>query len=154
MSDQKFSINSQVISINISDGGIPKYPKDSIQITKAGLLGDKHNHEKHYRLIQAVSIQDIEKLTELKEDGYDLLPGATGENLTVENLDVNNLALGTLLKFSGGVVLKLSKVRNPCYVLDCIDPNLKKDIDGRCGMYAEVVKEGVLNCNEQILLDV
>ncbi|VAW19961.1 hypothetical protein MNBD_BACTEROID05-751 [hydrothermal vent metagenome] len=154
MSDQEFSMNPQVISINISDGGIPKYPKDSIQITKAGLFGDKHNHEKHYRVIQAVSIQDIEKLTELKEDGYDLLPGATGENLTVQNLNVNNLEVGALLKFSGGVVLKLSKVRKPCYVLDSIDPKLKEDIDGRCGMYAEVVKEGVLSCNEQILLDI
>lgn len=140
----------QVISINISGGGIPKYPIESVYIKEGGLQGDGHNHEKHYRSNQAVSLQDIERLIDLSQEGYKLCAGATGENLTLSNLDVNNLPVGTWLKFSGGVVIELSKVRQPCYVLDSIDPRLKSDILGRCGYYAKVIKEGSLSVYETI----
>src|SRR5688572_8379521 len=106
----KFNDNlPRVISINVSNGGIPKKPIDSVYVRSAGLEGDGHNHEKHYRPIQAVSLQDIEKLNELRGEGYLLYPGATGENVTVTNLDINALPLGTRLEFSGGVVIELSK---------------------------------------------
>lgn len=139
-----------VLSINISKGGIPKYPIDSVHITAAGLEGDGHNHEKHYNRIQAVCLQDIEMLDQLREEGYPLYAGTTGENLTVWNLNVNDLPLGTMLEFSGGVILELSKVRKPCYVLDAIDPKLKEDIVGRCGTYAKVLKEGTISVGDII----
>ena len=140
----------KVVSINISQGGIPKRPIDAVRISFAGLEGDGHNHAKHYRPEQAVSFQDIEKLAELREEGYALFCGTTGENINVCNLDVNALPVGTILSFAGGVQLEISKVRHPCYVLDAIDPRLKEVIAGRCGMYARVIKEGVLAVGETI----
>jgi len=139
-----------VLSINISKGGIPKLPIDSVHINAAGLEDDGHNHEKHYNYIQAVCLQDIEMLDQLREEGYPLYAGTTGENLTVRNLNVNDLPLGTILEFSGGVNLELSKVRKPCYVLDAIDSKLKENIVGRCGMYANVLKEGTIRVGDII----
>ena len=139
-----------VLSINISKGGIPKLPVASIRVTSAGLAGDGHNHAKHNTPFQAVCIQDLEKLEELSQDGYILSPGQAGENLTVKNLNVNSLPAGTILEFSGGVILEISKVRKPCYVMDAIHPRLKEDAVGKHGMYAKVVKEGLLNINETI----
>jgi len=133
-----------VISINVSNGGIPKYPIDSVKVMVNGLEGDGHNHEKHYNPIQAVCLQDIEMLDQLRGEGYSLYAGTTGENLTVQNLNVNDLPLGTILKFSGGVILEISKVRKPCYVLDSINLKLKEDIMGRCGKYAKVVQKGII----------
>jgi len=141
---------AQIISLNTSPGGIPKYPRDSILITDTGLQGDGHNHAKHNNPIQAVCLQDVEKLDELCLEGYPLYPGATGENLTVRNLNVNSLTLGTELIFSSGVQLKISKVRQPCYVLDAINPKLKEDILGRCGMYAQVVNPGRVSVGDTI----
>lgn len=141
---------ARVVSINISKGGIPKNPVGTVFIRTGGLEGDGHNHDKHYRPMQAVSLQDLERLNELRAEGYELYPGATGENVTVANLDVNALPLGTRLEFDGGVVIELSKVRTPCYVLDSIDPKLKEDIVGRCGFYASVIKEGMLSTGEAI----
>lgn len=140
----------QIISINISQGGIPKLPVISTEVKFSGLAGDGHNHQKHYRPEQAVSLQDIEKLDELREEGYQLYAGATGENLTVKNLNVNDLPLGTVLKFSSGLALEISKIRKPCYVLDAIDPKLKEDIIGRCGMYARVIEEGAIEAEDFI----
>lgn len=142
--------NAEVVSINVSKGGIPKLPVESVHVRISGLEGDGHNHEKHYRLDQAVSLQDIEKLDEMRREGYPLSAGTTGENLTVRNLNVNGLPLGVILEFSGGVVLELRKVRQPCYVLDSIDPRLKKDIIGRCGYYAKVIREGFIKQGETI----
>lgn len=134
----------RVLSINISPGGIPKFPVASVRITERGLEGDGHDHQKHYRLEQAVSLQDIEMLKELQQEGYPLEAGTTGENLTVCALHVNRLPIGTRLAFDGGVVLEVSKIRKPCYVLDSINPQLKKDIVDRCGIYAKVISEGTL----------
>jgi MOSC domain-containing protein YiiM len=141
---------ARVISINVSQGGIPKHPVTSVRIHAGGLEGDGHNHEKHYRPNQAVSLQDVEKLEELRAEGYPLCPGATGENVTVRGLNINGLPLGTRLEFAGGVVIELSKIRQPCYVLDAIDPRLKKDILGRCGYYASVIREGELRAGDTI----
>lgn len=139
-----------VLSINISKGGIPKLPVDLIRVTSAGLEGDGHNHEKHRTPIQAVCLQDIEKLNELREEGYPLEAGATGENLTMRNLHVNHLPIGTILRFSSGVVMELTKARKPCYVLDAIHPKLKEEIAGRCGLYAKVLQEGTLHIGDWV----
>ena len=145
------SINTPlIVSINISNGGIPKWPVDSVRVTSSGLAGDGHNHAKHYRPEQAGSLQDIEKLAELRHEGYTLHCGSTGENISVAHLNVNALPLGTVLSFSGGLELEITKVRHPCYVLDAIHPRLKEVIIGRCGMYAKVLKEGVLRVGESI----
>ena len=141
---------SKILSINISKGGVPKWPVDSVCITLNGLEGDGHNHEKHNNPLQAVCLQDAEELEGLKAKGYPLTPGVAGENLTVLDLHVNTLPLGTILRFSGGVVLEISKVRKPCYVMDAIHPQLKEDAMGRHGMYAKVLQEGVLNKGEVI----
>ena len=139
-----------VVSINISTGGIPKLPVDSIYVSFSGLTGDGHNHAKHYDPIQAVCLQDIEQLEGLNLKGYTLAPGSTGENLTVKNLHINKLPLKAVLEFSGGVVLQLSKIRRPCYVMDAIHPRLKEDTIGCHGIYAKVIREGMLAAGEMI----
>ncbi len=139
-----------VVAVCLSSGGIPKLPVDVVSVTWAGLEGDGHNHEKHNRPTQAVCLQDIEFLEELRKEGFPLSCGTIGENLTVRNLYVQNLPVGTILKFSGGVVLELTKQRNPCYVLDTIDGRLKEAIVGRCGFYAKVLCEGSVKKGETI----
>lgn len=140
----------RVISINISKGGVPKLPINSVNITEKGLDGDGHNHEKHYRLTQAVCIQDIERLDELCAMGYPLKPGTAGENLTVQGLNVNALPVGTVLEFTGRVVLEITRTRPTCYVMDQIHPQLKEDATDRHGMYAKVLEKGILRINDHI----
>ena len=139
-----------IVSINISLGGVPKLPVDSIYVSYSGFKGDGHNHAKHYDPMQAVCLQDIEQLERLNLKGYSLAPGSTGENLTVENLHVNKLPLKAVLRFSGGVVVEISKLRRPCYVMDAIHPRLKEDTVGCHGMYAKVIQEGMLTAGEMI----
>ena len=142
--------NAHVISINISNGGVPKLPVESVYISDKGLAGDEHNHEKHYRLTQAVCIQDMEQLQALCQKGYDLKPGTAGENLTVQGLNVNSQPVGTILEFAGGVVLEITRTRPTCYIMDQIHPQLKQDATDCHGMYAKVNTPGHLSVGARI----
>lgn len=141
---------AQLSAICISRGGIPKRTVFCAGVSFEGLQGDGHNHVKHNHPNQAVCLQDVEILQELSKEGFLLSCGTIGENLTVSHLNLRDLPLGTVLQFSGGVVLELTKERKPCYVLDAIDPRLQQSILGRCGVYAKVLKEGMLMVGETI----
>lgn len=142
----------QVVAVCISSGGIPKQPRNLGCVSFAGLAGDEHNHPKHNHILQAICLQDEETMEDLIKEGFALKPGATGENLLVRHLGVNKLEIGVILEFSGGVILELTKIRKPCYVLDSIDPNLKEVIVGRCGFYAKVLREGIIEPSNTILV--
>ncbi len=142
-----------VIAVNISAGGIPKSPQEIAEVREGGLVGDGHNHDKHNTPLQALSIIDVEDLDDLRDEGFDVYPGATGENVTVTGLDIDDLTIGDRLRFSGGLEVELSKKRKPCYVLDAIDPELKVAIVDRCGFYARVITPARLSPGESILLE-
>ena len=144
---------ASVVAVCISDGGIPKTPQVAAAVNLEGLAGDAHAHEKHRRLDRAVTIQDAELLEELRTEGFALVPGAMGENLTVQGLHVQRMKPGDRLIFEDGPVLELSQVRKPCYVLDAIDPQLKELVVGRCGFLARVVKPGQLRPGQRIRIE-
>lgn len=139
-----------VLSVNVSAGGIPKLPVGCCHVSRSGLEGDEHAHAKHVNKDRAVSLVDREILDQLKGEGYDLCPGSIGENITVENLGVQSLSPGDCLTFSGGLVIELVEERRPCFVLDTLGKELKKDIVGRCGYLAKVLVENNLSPGEAI----
>lgn len=134
---------ARVVAVSISPGGIPKRPITAGCVDAEGIAGDGRAHPKHKRPDRAVSLFDIEVLRQLVAEGFPLTPGAAGENLTVENLRVQQMEPGTLLEI-GNVLLRLEMPRKPCYVLDAIDPQLQYAIVGRCGYLASVVRGGTL----------
>lgn len=134
---------ARVVAVCVSAGGIPKRPVKESYVDARGLEGDFHAHEKHNRPDRAISIFDWEILEDLVAEGYSLRPGTAGENVTVRGLRVQRLSPGDLLEV-GHVLLCLEEPRKPCYVLDGIDPRLKKVIVGRCGYMASVLRPGTI----------
>lgn len=144
------SHTSQIVSINISPGGIPKKPVEQCNVTFAGLETDWHDHEKHCSPEFAVSLFDVEDLNDLAREGFDVYPGATGENVTVQNMNVDALEIGDRLRFPTGLEIEITKRRKPCFVLDPISPELKMNCVGRCGMLAKVITPGELRVGDTI----
>ncbi len=143
-------MSATIVSVNISPGGIPKRPIEVGRVTAGGIDGDRHDHDIHDTPLQAISLIDAEDLDDLRGEGYDVGPGAMGENLTVAGLQVDGLRPGDRLVLSGGVVLEYTKARKPCFVLDSISPQLKTIVPGRCGGYAKVIEAGEVRPGETI----
>lgn len=139
-----------IVSVNVSPGGIPKRPVEVGAVGTAGIEGDGHDHEKHNTPVQAICLIDLEDLEDLRSEGFAVQPGDMGENITVRGLSVDELEPGDRLALSGGVELEYTKRRNPCFVLDAIDPALKEVVVGRCGGYARVVCGGEVRPGETI----
>jgi MOSC domain-containing protein YiiM len=149
MESNSKSRDGVVVAVSISAGGVPKLPIEQGEVTPQGIIGDVHAHAKHNRPDRAISLLDIEIMHELVREGFPLLPGTAGENLTIEGLNVQQMDQGTLLEI-GDVVLRLETPRKPCYVLDVIDPRLKDVIVGRCGYMASVVRSGTVTAGMAI----
>ena len=141
-----------VLSVNVSTGGIPKLPVKECDVTVDGLAGDGHDHIKHVNPDRAISLIDSEILDQLIIEGYDLCPGAIGENLTVQELHVQSLKPGDRLSFTEGLVIELVESRKPCFVLDPLGKELKTDIVGRCGYLAKVIVENSISPGETITI--
>ena len=144
---------AQLLSINISPGGIPKLPVEQASVTVAGLDGDGRAHAKHVSPARAITLFDEEILQQLRAEGYPVTAGILGENLTVCGLDVQRLAPGTRLRFSGGVEIELTEARKPCFVLDAVHSAVQEAVRGRCGFLARVCVEGILRTGESITVE-
>lgn len=127
-------------------------PVDFVRVTINGLERDGHAHPKHIKPTRALSLMDEEIINTLRQEGYPVFPGTLGENITVRNLSIQDLTPGTRLVFSGGVVIELSELRKPCFVLGAIHPALEKETVGRIGYMARVITEGVMKVGETICI--
>ncbi|GAB1432946.1 MOSC domain-containing protein [Spirochaetota bacterium] len=140
MSDNKKEFS--IIAINVSEKtGIRKFPVDSASLKiNFGIEGDAHARAWH-RQVSLLADEDIEIM---RGKGVELDPGIFAENITTRGIDLPSLPLGTELHI-GDAVLRVSQIGKECHhgcaiyqaVGDCVMP--------RKGIFAEVVKEGVIS---------
>ncbi len=120
--------------------GIAKHEVPLARITVAhGLEGDAHAGEWH-RQVSLLAHADIEAM---RAKGLVLEPGAFGENLVIDGLQIDELGVGSRLRI-GPVLLELTQIGKVCHTRcaiyyatgDCIMP--------RTGLFARVVEGGEL----------
>ena len=147
----------RLLQVNVSAGGVPKHPVPSARVTALGVAGDRQGAVTvHGGPHRAVSILGIEAIRRVAAEGHPIAPGTTGENLTIEGIDVSALPVGTRLAIGHEVVVELSGPANPCRTIRHSFSDLRF---GRLGiathpkdsrMYARVVREGVVRPNDPI----
>lgn len=81
---------------------------------------------------------------ELREAGFEVAPGAMGENITMRGIDVLALPAGTRLFLGATAVIELTGLRNPCKQLDRFQPGLMQAVLGRDGDGNLIRKAGVM----------
>ena len=160
-------MTGSVVRLNISRGGIPKLPIPEATVGPLGLEGDSCAHPQfHGGPNQALLLICVETIDELRALGYEVYPGALGENLTVNGLDHRQLRVGQQFR-AGTVILELTKVRVPCDQLSPLGEGIQREIYdkrvkagdpasprwGRSGFYARVVQPGVIRAGDLIVLD-
>jgi len=107
--------SGRITSLNRSDGGVPKLPVTSVEITAAGLAGDRQRNLKHHGgPDRAVCLLAQEVIDALVAEGHPIRPGSTGENITIVGLDWAALEPGNRLRLGDTVVLEITSYTAPC----------------------------------------
>jgi MOSC domain-containing protein YiiM len=108
-------VNGRIVQISVSPGGVPKTPVPSAEITRAGVEGDAHrDHEHHGGPDRAVCQYSLEQIQALQAEGHSVVPGALGENVTVEGVDWQSVVPGSRLQLGGQLLLEVTRYTTPC----------------------------------------
>jgi MOSC domain-containing protein YiiM len=103
-----------VRAINISNGGVPKLPRESCFVGLDGLQGDRQRDLRyHGGRERAVCLYSLDLIEALRAEGHSITPGAIGENLTVSGLLWADMVPGATVEV-GAVVLQLTDYAAPC----------------------------------------
>ncbi len=155
-----------ILQINISRGGLPKYPVPEAVVTPLGIEGDAvRNTQFHGGPDKALLLVCSEVVDELIAQAFPLFYGALGENLTLKGIDRREMRPGQRYR-TGEVFLELTGIRIPCRALDVYDPALKIAIFdaavkagdvrsprwGMSGFYASVIQPGTIRQSDIISL--
>lgn len=145
-----------LVSINRSDGGVPKLPVDEAEVTAAGVEGDRQRDTHfHGGPDRAVSVFSLEHIRALQGEGHPIDVGTTGENLTVSGLDWDQVMPGASLRV-GDVVLEVTNYAHPCANIagSFADRSFvrmsQKKHPGWSRVYARVLRPGRLRVGETV----
>jgi MOSC domain-containing protein YiiM len=143
-------------SINVSNGGVPKYPRESTAVNVSGLEGDRQRDlENHGGPQRAVSLYSLELIEALRAEGHPIAPGAIGENLTIAGVDWACMTPGSRVQV-GEVSLELTRYAAPCTKIagafrDGRVVRVSEKVHaGWSRLYARVLKEGTLRIGDRV----
>jgi MOSC domain-containing protein YiiM len=141
----------RVVQLSVSDGGVPKRGVETARVTPMGLEGDaQRNREHHGGPERAVCLFAMEAIAALRAEGHPLVPGALGENVTLEGIDWAAVQPGTRLRLGDEVVLEITRYTAPCSNIGTAfrdgDYALvsQKRHPGRSRVYARVLTPGTV----------
>ena len=109
--------------------------------------------------LRQVHLLQGELLDELAVRGFDVAPGAMGENATTRGVDLLALPTGTLLRLGDAAVVEVTGLRNPCRQLDrhrrglqraVLDRDMAGNLVRRAGVMAIVLAGGVVRAGDAI----
>jgi len=103
-----------VHQLNVSDGGVPKTPVESVEVGARGVLGDRQaDRHNHGRPMQALCLWSNEVIGTLQHEGHPIAPGLAGENITLARVDWSTIRPGVQLRI-GEVLAEVSAYATPC----------------------------------------
>ncbi|AQA11817.1 MOSC domain-containing protein [Streptomyces malaysiensis] len=95
--------------------------------------------------LRQVHLIHEELFTEVDAEGFKVLPGDLGENITTRGIDLLGLPVGTLLHIGDDAVLEVTGLRNPCLQIDHFQNGLLKQVVGRDEAGNIVRKAGIMS---------
>ena len=137
----------KIIAICTSDvRGVQKQPRDTAWLDKDwGIRGDAHAGHWH----RQVSLLAAEEIAAFNEKGAGVQPGAFGENLVVEGIDLRRLPVGTLLQ-SEDAVLEITQIGKECHSHCAIYQKMGDCIMPREGVFARVIQGGKIAVGDEM----
>jgi len=94
--------------------------------------------------LRQVHLIAAETLGELNQLGFNLGPGAIGENVLTRGIDLLNLPEGTVLQLGDQALVRITGLRNPCRQLNAYRPGLTAAVLDRDRFGRLIRKAGVM----------
>lgn len=116
-------------------------------IENFGLKDDAHAGDWH----RQVSLLSYEKIEEFKALGVDVKDGDFGENLIVEGIDLAKLPIGTKITINQ-VLLEVTQIGKECHTGCAIAQAVGKCIMPTEGIFARVLKGGIVKSGDKVIL--
>lgn len=113
-----------------------------------GIKNDAHAGKWH----RQVSLLSADKIRAFRERGAEVEDGAFGENLVVEGIDFARLSLGTRF-YCGNVILELTQVGKECHHGCAIFQKMGDCIMPREGVFARVIRGGIIREGDELTYD-
>ena len=112
--------------------------------------------------LRQVHLIHAELHDELRTKGYDVAPGAMGENITTVGIDLLALPVGTLLRLGNEAAVEVTGLRNPCSQLEQLGAGLMgavldRDAEGnlvrKAGIMGVVLTGGTVRPGDAIAVE-
>jgi hypothetical protein len=167
------ALQGTVIAVSADRGHhFSKAPQRAIRLVEGhGVEGDVHagafaRHRyiarRRPRLpnLRQVHLIPSELFEALRIIGYDVRPGALGENITTAGLDLEQLPLRTRIRLGPTAAVELTGLRTPCALIDRFRAGLKRFLISsekpgppfRCGVMAVVKTDGRIAAGDPALV--
>lgn len=120
-----------------------------------GVAGDAHcgvtvKHRSRVRAnpnqpnLRQLHLIPAERLALLREQGFAATPGALGENVATQGIDLFALPRGTRLHLGASAVAEVTGLRNPCHQLDDFQKGLMKATFDRAADGTLLLRAGIM----------
>ena len=109
-----------------------------------GLDGDAHARPGGERQVLFIDIETLRLL--------DISPGSLKENITTETLSLSELKPGDMI-YAGDARFQVTMECEPCVHVDEVRPGLSKDVAGRRGLLAKVIRGGELSVGQALTVE-
>jgi MOSC domain-containing protein YiiM len=151
-------MSARVVSLNRSNGGVPKLAVEEARVTTQGMAGDRQGDLVHHGgPDRALSLYSLELIDQLQLEGHPITPGAVGENVTISGLDWSTVRPGTRLSL-GDVEVEVTAFASPCATIRdaFVDREFvrisNKVHQGWSRVYARVLREGTLRTGDAVVV--
>lgn len=142
----------RIVQISVNPkGGAPKHRVAEAYLSQNGVGGDRQRNLKfHGGPERAVCLYSYELIRALQDEGHPIDCGTTGENLSVEGLDWEEIAPGARVEL-GEALLEIASYTTPCSNIagSFVDGQFKRISQklrpGWSRVYARVLREGTVH---------
>ncbi|HEY31637.1 MAG TPA: MOSC domain-containing protein [Dehalococcoidia bacterium] len=112
-----------------------------------GVENDAHADSVTHRQVSLLATESIEKMRDL---GLDVGPGDFAENITTEGIELSSLMPGTRLSVGEEVTLEITQIGKECHSGCAILKLTGKCIMPKEGVFARVIRGGVIHAGDAI----
>lgn len=101
--------------LNVSTGGVPKWPVAEARVDANGLEGDKQaDRGRHGGPDRAVSLYSFECIQALRAEGHSIAAGSAGENVTLRGIDWRLMVPEVRVRLGEDALIELTDYAAPC----------------------------------------